>query len=104
VRWYAILYLGRFFTVNVAIAADHRVIDTGPYKYIRHPSYSGVLLIFLGMAISFQNWLGFAVLLFPTTLAFLRRIDIEEMALRGALGDAYINYSAHTRRLIPFVY
>ena len=104
VRWYAILYLGRFFTVNVAIAADHRVIDTGPYKYIRHPSYSGALLIFLGMAISFQNWLGFAVLLVQTTLAFLRRIDIEEMALRGALGDAYINYSAHTRRLIQFVY
>jgi protein-S-isoprenylcysteine O-methyltransferase Ste14 len=62
------------------------------------------LLIFLGMAISFQNWLGFAVLLIPTTLAFLRRITIEERALRGALGEAYINYSARTWRLIPLVY
>jgi len=103
-RWYAILYLGRFFTVNVAIAADHRVIDTGPYKYIRHPSYSGALLIFLGMGISFQNWLGLAVLLIPTTLAFLWRINVEEQALRGALGEAYVNYSARTRRLIPGVY
>ncbi len=47
-RWYAIVHLGRFFTVNVAIAASHRLIDTGPYRFVRHPSYTGALMAFLG--------------------------------------------------------
>ncbi|MEJ0005055.1 MAG: isoprenylcysteine carboxylmethyltransferase family protein [Steroidobacteraceae bacterium] len=55
-RWYSISYLGRFFTVNVAIAADHRLIDSGPYRWLRHPSYSGALLAFLGLGLCMRNW------------------------------------------------
>ena len=51
VRWVAIIHLGRFFTVNVAIAHDHQLITTGPYRYVRHPSYTGTLLIFLGFGL-----------------------------------------------------
>jgi protein-S-isoprenylcysteine O-methyltransferase len=103
-RWYAIVYLGRFFTVDVAIAADHRVVDAGPYRLIRHPSYTGLLLAFLGLGICFRNWLGLLFAIIPTTLLLLWRIRIEEGALTAALGAAYVNYSARTRRLIPFVY
>jgi protein-S-isoprenylcysteine O-methyltransferase len=103
-RWYAIVYLGRYFTVDVAIAADHRVVDSGPYRLIRHPSYTGALLCFLGLGICFRNWLALAWAFIPPTLMLLWRIRIEEGALTRALGETYVNYSARTRRLIPFVY
>src|SRR3954470_7259141 len=55
-RWYAILYLGRFFTVNVAIHSGHEIIDTGPYRWIRHPSYTGAIAAFTGLALCYENW------------------------------------------------
>lgn len=103
-RWYAIFYLGPLFTVNVAIASDHRVIDSGPYRYIRHPSYTGALLAFLGLGVSFGNWASLLAVLIPTFLAFMQRIAIEEKVLRRALGESYVRYIARTKRLLPFVY
>jgi protein-S-isoprenylcysteine O-methyltransferase len=103
-RWYSIWYLGRFFTVDVAIAAGHRLIDTGPYRRIRHPSYSGALLAFLGLSLLFHNALSMVVLLVPISLAFLHRIRIEERALRTGLGDPYVEYSRRTKMLIPGVF
>jgi protein-S-isoprenylcysteine O-methyltransferase len=103
-RWYAILYLGRYFTVDVAIAADHRVIDTGPYRHIRHPSYAGALLAFAGYGICLGNWASLALVTVPIAWAFLRRIEVEEAALNGALGSAYAKYLGRSKRLVPFVY
>jgi protein-S-isoprenylcysteine O-methyltransferase len=103
-RWYSILLLGRFFTVDVAIAADHRLIETGPYRFIRHPSYSGALLAFVGLGFCLHNWASLAVIVIPTLLAFSRRIRIEERALALGLGDEYRNYMHRTKRLIPAVY
>lgn len=104
VRWYAILYLGRFFTVDVAIQSDQRVIETGPYRFIRHPSYSGALLAFFGLGVCLLNWISLLVLFIPVTIAFLYRILIEEAALVESLGNAYSEYSTRTKRLIPFIY
>jgi protein-S-isoprenylcysteine O-methyltransferase Ste14 len=59
---HAIVHLGRFFTVNVAIAANHRLIDTGPYRFVRHPSYTGALMAFLGLALCLANWVPLAVI------------------------------------------
>jgi protein-S-isoprenylcysteine O-methyltransferase len=103
-RWYAIIHLGRYFTVNVSIAADHAVVESGPYRFVRHPSYSGALTAFLGLGICAENWLSLLVLVVPITLAFLRRIAIEEAALIEALGSNYTVYAARTRRLIPGIY
>ena len=103
-RWYAIFYLGRLFTVNVAIAADHTLIDSGPYRTIRHPSYTGALLVCLGLGISLGNWLSLIIVVAPTSLAFMQRIAIEEAALARALGDSYLRYMARTKCLIPGVY
>jgi protein-S-isoprenylcysteine O-methyltransferase len=103
-RWYSIIHLGRFFTVDVSIAAEHKVIDSGPYRLIRHPSYSGALLAFVGLGLYLHNWVSLFVLILPISLAFLYRIQVEERALTDALGQDYRNYAARTKRLIPFVY
>src|SRR3954471_12174022 len=103
-RWYSIVYLGRFFTVNVAIHSGHEVIDTGPYRFVRHPSYAGALLAFLGLALTLQNWIASLCLLLPITAGFLWRIHVEESALQQALGDAYRDYIGRTKRLLPFIY
>lgn len=103
-RWYAIVHLGRFFTVNVAIAVDHRLNDRGPYRLIRHPSYTGALMAFLGMGLCLGNWASLAVISVPIVLAFLRRMRVEEAALLQAFGDEYRAYMNRTQRLIPGVY
>ncbi len=104
VRWTAIRTLGRFFTVEVAIQTDHHVVDTGVYKHIRHPSYAGLLLVFLGLGVASANWLSLAALVLPVTAAFIVRIVIEERILRKALGAPYDAYCSRTKRLVPGVY
>ena len=101
IRWVAILTLGRFFTVNVAIHEDHALVETGLYRYVRHPSYTGLLLAFLGLGVLFGNWLSIAALMILITLALMRRIRVEESALAAALGPTYADYCARTKRLIP---
>lgn len=103
-RWYSIIHLGRFFTVDVAIAADHQLVDTGPYKFVRHPSYTGALLAFIGFAMVLRNWASVLVISLPICLAFLYRITVEERALVQALGERYRAYIKRTKRLIPLVY
>ena len=103
-RVYAIVYLGKFFTVNVAIAEDHRVIDSGPYRWVRHPSYTGVLLVYLGIGLCLANWMALLVILLPTTAIMLWRIRIEERALHTGLGAAYTAYVQKTRRLLPWIF
>jgi protein-S-isoprenylcysteine O-methyltransferase Ste14 len=101
IRWSSIITLGRLFTVDVAIHRDHALVDSGLYKYIRHPSYTGLLMAFLGLGVSFTNWLSLGAIVVPITLAVLNRISKEEAALREALGDSYEAYCTRTKRLIP---
>ena len=103
-RWYSIIYLGRFFTTNVAIASDHRVIDTGPYRFVRHPSYAGGMLALLGVCLTFQNWASALIIFIPCFAVNHWRIFIEEKALADALGEPYRSYMKRTKRLVPFVY
>jgi protein-S-isoprenylcysteine O-methyltransferase len=98
------VYLGRFFTVNVAIAADHRLIDSGPYRFIRHPSYAGALMAFLGLGLTIGNWVSLGLLLAPTLMVFQRRMDVEESALIQAFGTRYQDYMRRTKRLLPGIY
>ncbi len=103
-RWWAIVVLGRFFTVDVQIAKDHQLVDTGPFRWMRHPSYTGVLLAFMGFALSLANWAAFAAITVPIFVAFIRRMNVEEQALSGALGNHYLDYMRRTKRLLPGVY
>jgi protein-S-isoprenylcysteine O-methyltransferase len=104
IRWYAIIYLGRFFTVNVAIASDHRLIDAGPYLYVRHPSYAGALVAFLGLGLCIGNWASVLMLTAPMVAVFAWRMHVEEAALVQGLGDRYRVYMRRTKRLIPKIY
>lgn len=104
VRWWAIIVLGRFFTVDVTIEKDHALVERGPFRVLRHPSYSGVLLAFVGFALSLQNWAALLVVLLPIFAAFIHRMNVEEKALTHALGSTYTDYMRRTKRLVPFVY
>ncbi len=101
IRWTAVITLGRFFTVDIAIHDSHKVVSTGLYRYVRHPSYSGLILAFCGLGLSFANWLSLSAIVVPVTLAVLNRIRKEEAALKSALGPSYDSYCARTKRLIP---
>ena len=103
-RWRAIQHLGQFFTVDVAVSQDHRVVDDGPYRLVRHPSYTGLLMQFAGLALCLGNWLSLAVILLPIWFALLNRIRVEEQALHASLGEAYQRYSNGTKRLVPLIY
>jgi protein-S-isoprenylcysteine O-methyltransferase len=103
-RWWAIVHLGRFFTVDVAVAADQHVVDSGPYRLIRHPSYAGLLLLALGVGTCFGNVASIVVILLPVIALMLKRMRIEEEALVNGLGNSYRAYMDRTKRLIPGIY
>ena len=103
-RWWAIITLGRFFTVDVTIEKDHELVERGPFRVVRHPSYTGVLLAFVGLALSLGNWAALLVILLPIGVAFIHRMNVEENALSGALGVQYTDYMRRTKRLVPFIY
>jgi protein-S-isoprenylcysteine O-methyltransferase Ste14 len=103
-RWWAIVTLGRFFTVDVTIEKDHELVERGPFRLVRHPSYSGVLLAFVGWALTLRNWGAILVVLVPIFIAFVRRMNVEEEALSRALGERYREYMKRTKRLVPFIY
>ena len=103
-RWWAIITLGRFFTVDVTIEKDHELVEHGPFRIVRHPSYTGVLLAFVGFGLSLGNWAALLVILLPIGAAFIHRMNVEENALSVALGRQYTDYMRRTKRLVPFVY
>ena len=104
VRWAAIYTLGKYFTGTVLIKNDHRLIQSGIYKHLRHPAYTGALLAHLGLGLSFSNWITLALSVVPFVVAAFYRMHVEERALREEFGEAYISYSQSTKRLIPRVY
>ncbi len=103
-RWSAVISLGKSFSSNVAIHATQTVRKTGLYRWMRHPSYSGLLLCFLATGLQTRNWIALLVIVLPSTAALLYRIHVEEIALREAFGQEYITYSHETKRLIPGIY
>jgi protein-S-isoprenylcysteine O-methyltransferase Ste14 len=88
----------------VAIRPTQTIYRSGLYRFLRHPSYTGLMLVFFAIALHEQNWLAAVVVLTPTTAAVLYRIHIEEAALNQAFGADYAAYSKATWRLIPGVY
>jgi protein-S-isoprenylcysteine O-methyltransferase Ste14 len=103
-RWYSVAVLGKYFTFDVAIHSGQVLIEAGPYRYVRHPSYSGALLSLLGFGLSLGNWLGLIVGVSCLGFAYAYRIPIEESALTSALGEAYRQYQKRTWRLVPFLF
>jgi protein-S-isoprenylcysteine O-methyltransferase len=102
-RWYAIAVLGAAFTVMVGTHAEQRLVESGPYRWVRHPSYTGGLLTVLGILLCCTNLLSLPMLLLPIA-GYAYRMRVEEEALLESHGDAYRAYMHRTRRLVPLLY
>lgn len=103
-RWWAILTLGRYFTFEVAVRSTQSVVRSGPYRVMRHPSCTAILIMLLGVGLALATWASIIVMLAGGVIGLLYRVRVEERALVEALGQPYVDYMRLTRRLIPFVY
>lgn len=103
-RQWAVSVLGRFFTVVVRVALDQTVVETGPYRWVRHPSYTGLLLTLLGLGVALGNWLSVLALATVPTIGLAIRIRVEERELLLGLGEPYRQYIAGRRRLVPGIW
>ena len=104
IRWSAIYTLGKSFSANVAIHSTQKLNQSGLFRWMRHPSYTGMMLIFVAMGLATRNWVGLAMIVVLPMAALLYRIHVEEVALTGAFGAEYVEYSERTKRLIPGIY
>jgi protein-S-isoprenylcysteine O-methyltransferase Ste14 len=102
-RLYAINVLGASFTSTVAITPNQPLVEAGPYRLIRHPAYTGVLITLLGFGLCYTNWLGLLVIVGCALIGFSYRVRVEERVLQEHLGQRYQEYMRRTKRLIPFV-
>ncbi len=104
VRQWAIATLGRFFSTHLRVVEGHRIVDVGLYRYVRHPSYTGALIIMLGVGLAGGSWEGLAVILGISALIYGYRIHVEEKLLVGQFGIEYRTYQGRTKRVIPFIF
>jgi protein-S-isoprenylcysteine O-methyltransferase len=104
IRVGSILTLRQYFMYSVARAENHKLVETGLYKFIRHPGYLGQLMIFAGIAISLANWLAVLCMMIPVTLGYIYRIKVEEGFMVEQMGESYLNYQRRTKRIIPLIY
>jgi protein-S-isoprenylcysteine O-methyltransferase Ste14 len=104
-RWWSVAVLGRSFTVQVRVRDGQQVVDRGPFAVVRHPSYTGLMFVFLGTGLALGNWIALIVAVVPPVAAIVYRIHVEESTLSAALGEPYVDYRRRVRfRLIPGVY
>jgi protein-S-isoprenylcysteine O-methyltransferase Ste14 len=101
VRVWAVVTLGRSFSTFVRADAGQAVVTHGPYRWVRHPSYTGLLLIALGIGLGARNWLSLLICAVVPMLGLLPRIAVEESELARVLGEEYRGYQRRTRRLVP---
>jgi protein-S-isoprenylcysteine O-methyltransferase Ste14 len=104
IRIHSLLTLKQYFTYSVAKLENHKIIETGLYKFIRHPGYLGQLIIFIGISTSISNWISIFAMMIPVTLGYLYRIKVEERFMLEQLGEDYLKYQERTKRLIPSIY
>lgn len=104
VRLSAIYTLGRAFSANVAIRSTQSLNRSGLFRYVRHPSYTGLVVLFFALGLHMHNWYCLLLVTLPPLAALLYRIHVEEDALVNAFGEEYREYQQTTNRLIPGVY
>ena len=103
-RVWAVAALGRAFRTTVEVDAGQAVVSSGPYRWVRHPSYTGLLLIVAGCGLASGHWLALIVCVVLPLPALVRRIHVEEAEMVGVLGDPYGEYQRRTKRLIPGIW
>lgn len=100
---WSMIILGRQFSVDVTIQDNHKLITNGPYKYLRHPRYFGILVFFSGISVIFLAWISLLLVLF-LMLILLWRIGDEEKLMHQEFGNDWLDYKKRTYSLIPFIY
>jgi len=100
-RQWAIATLGDFFTVDVRVRPGQTVVATGPYRWVRHPSYTGLIATFVGIGLALGNWAALAALAVVPTMGLVVRIFVEERLLLSRLGEPYRGFAATRARLFP---
>jgi protein-S-isoprenylcysteine O-methyltransferase Ste14 len=103
-RQWAIAVLGAYFTVTVRVSAGQPVVDSGPYRWVAHPSYTGMIIVFVGIGLMLGNWLSLACLALLPTVGLVIRIKVEERALLAGIGDPYRRFLVGRARLVPGVW
>jgi protein-S-isoprenylcysteine O-methyltransferase Ste14 len=103
-RWRSARELGKLFTVTVVTSPEQQLIDSGPYRVLRHPSYAGLMLTLGGFGLMMQNWAALASLTLLPAVGLAYRMRVEEAAMAHALGDAYLDFADGRKRLIPYIW
>jgi protein-S-isoprenylcysteine O-methyltransferase Ste14 len=103
-RQWSVAQLGRYFTTDVRIHEHQTVVDTGPYRWVRHPSYTGLLLTLVGVGLALTNWASLAILIVLPTIGVVARIRVEERALTEGLGEPYRQFAQTRAHLIPRIW
>jgi len=103
-RIWAVLTLGRFFTWFITVYEDHKVVRTGPFRFIRHPAYGGALILFVSTLLFLHAWVGALLSFIFQLFAYVRRIRYEEAFMIDRLGDQYIEYTRSVNALVPRVW
>lgn len=103
-RFWSIVSLGPLFKCVIEVAPSQPVVERGPYRLLRHPSYSGSILSGIGFGLALGNWLFLALIAVPAAIGFGHRIRVEEEALLELIGEPYRSYMDRTKRLVPFVF
>jgi len=96
--------LGRFYTRTLRISEGQRVVQEGPYKYVRHPGYLGVIVLWVGAGLATVNWIVAVLVTLTFVAAYRYRIEVEERMLVASFEDQYAAYMKHTWRLLPFIW
>ncbi|HMG13356.1 MAG TPA: isoprenylcysteine carboxylmethyltransferase family protein [Gemmatimonadaceae bacterium] len=102
-RRYCWRTLGQYFTGDVRARADQPVIRTGPYRLVRHPSYTAGMMMNIGVGVALGSWLSFAILTIGTIATYLYRVRVEERALLDTIGEPYRSYMRESKRFIPYI-
>ncbi len=103
-RQWAVHVLGRFFTVYVRVSEGQSVVESGPYRVLAHPSYTGMVMVFVGIGLMLGNWLSLACLAILPTAGLVIRIRVEERALLAGIGEPYRRFLEKRSRLVPGVW
>jgi len=102
-HWWSIFTLGRYLTFTVAVRSTQSIVQSGPYRFVRHPSYTAILIMLLGVGMALANWASLVAMLAGGLIGLLYRVRVEERALVEALGQPYADYMRHTKLFIPFM-
>lgn len=103
-RFYAVFSLGQFFSTSVTVNATHQLIVYGPYKFVRHPAYTGLFVSFLAAGFAMGDVLALLALICPVAYVLSQRIKLEEQWLGSHYGKSYADYSLRTKKLLPWIY